>query len=113
MTRSHVTTHVLDAVTGTPAAGISVTLAAKGEEGWVVVGSGVTDADGRLGSLGPETLFPGTYQVRFGTGEYFARSGQETFYPMVEIAFQVADPDEHYHVPLLLSPFAYSTYRGS
>lgn len=113
MTRSHVTTHVLDAVTGTPASGISVTLSAKGEEGWLVVASGVTDADGRISSLGPEALNPGIYQVRFGTGEYFARSGQETFYPSVEIAFSVADGGQHYHVPLLLSPFAYSTYRGS
>lgn len=113
MTRSHVTTHVLDAVTGTPAVALGVTLSARGEDGWVVIASGETDADGRVGSLGPETLSTGIYQVRFDTGGYFARDGQETFYPSVEIAFRIADAQQHYHVPLLLSPFAYSTYRGS
>lgn len=113
MTRSHVTTHVLDAVTGLPAAGVAVTLWSQADAGWVEIGSGATDADGRLGTLGPVALLPGIYQVRFDTGAYFARLGQQAFYPSVEIAFHVADADEHYHVPLLLSPFAYSTYRGS
>lgn len=113
MNRSHVTTHVLDAVTGKPAVGILVTLAARGDDGWVELAWETTDADGRVQSLGPEKLPSGICQVRFDTDDYFARSGQETFYPTVEIAFRVQDPEEHYHVPLLLSPFAYSTYRGS
>ena len=113
MNRSHVTTHVLDATTGTPAVGLSVMLSARGEDGWLVIASGVTDADGRVGSLGPESLNTGIYQVRFDTGAYFARGGQESFYPSVEIAFHITDAEQHYHVPLLLSPFAYSTYRGS
>ncbi len=109
---SHVTTHVLDAVAGTPASGIAVTLSRRGAEGWEAVAQGLTDADGRVKDLGPERLEPGVYQVRFDTGVYFARRSVPTFYPEVEIAFEVTG-DDHYHVPLLLSPFAYSTYRGS
>lgn len=113
MTRSHVTTHVLDAVTGTPAEGVGVTLLVRQDDGWLALASGVTDADGRVTSLGPESLAPGTYQVRFDVGAFFEHAGRDSFYPTVEIAFTLAHADEHYHVPLLLSPFAYSTYRGS
>jgi 5-hydroxyisourate hydrolase len=105
---SHVTTHVLDAVTGVPADGVAVSLLHGGD----VIASGVTDDDGRIGSLGPERLEPGVYQVRFETGAYFARDDLDTLYPHVDITFEIAGP-EHYHVPLLLSPFAFSTYRGS
>ena len=105
---SHVTTHVLDAVTGIPADGVDVALL----QGTEVIAKGVTDDDGRIASLGPERLQPGIYQVRFSTGEYFARDDLDTFYPEVTITFEITGP-EHYHVPLLLSPFAYSTYRGS
>ncbi len=108
MTRSRVTTHVLDAVTGRPAPGVAVTLEAF--DG-TVLGRGATDADGRIAELGPEELPAGDYRVRFDTRAWFA--GQPAFYPEVVIAFAIADPAEHYHVPLLLSPFAYSTYRGS
>ncbi|MFF0489559.1 hydroxyisourate hydrolase [Nocardia sp. NPDC004068] len=101
-------THVLDAVRGAPAAGIAVTLfAADG----TALGAATTDADGRVGDLGA-TLPAGTYRLRFDTAAYFAARGQETFYPEVTIAFGVG-ASGHYHVPLLLSPFAYSTYRGS
>lgn len=109
---SHVTTHVLDAVSGTPAAGVAVTLSERGGGGWEPLASGVTDADGRIGDLGPERLEDGVYQVRFDTGMYFSTRDVETFYPEVVITFEVAGAD-HYHVPVLLSPFAYSTYRGS
>ncbi|WP_062463774.1 hydroxyisourate hydrolase [Demequina soli] len=105
---SHVTTHVLDSVHGRPAAGMGVRLLHGAEE----LASGVTDADGRVSSLGPESLAAGTYQLVFATGEWFADRGVATFYPEVRIAFGIAG-DEHYHVPLLLSPFGYSTYRGS
>ncbi len=108
MTRSRVTTHVLDAATGRPALGIAVTLEAF--DG-TVLGSGTTDADGRVAELGPEELLLGDYRIRFDVRTWFA--GRPAFYPEVVIAFTIADPDEHYHVPLLLSPFAYSTYRGS
>ena len=78
-----------------------------------MVASGVTDADGRLGALGPDDLAPGVYRIWFGTGDYFARDGRRTFYPEATVTFAVEDGGGHYHVPLTLSPFAYSTYRGS
>jgi 5-hydroxyisourate hydrolase len=109
---SFVTTHVLDAVSGQPAVGVSVTLAEHRGEGWQPLASGVTDSDGRIGDLGPEALDDGVYQVRFDTGMYFSTRDVATFYPEVTITFEIAG-GQHYHVPLLLSPFAYSTYRGS
>lgn len=104
---SQVTTHVLDATRGRAAAGVAVTL--HGPDG--VVGEGVTDADGRVRELGPEALPPGDYRVEFATGAWFAERGVDAFYPRVTIDFRLGEG--HYHVPLLLSPFAYSTYRGS
>lgn len=106
---SHVTTHVLDNATGLPAPGIAVALATA--DG-ATLGSGTTDADGRVADLGPERLEAGTYRLDFATGDYFAARGQETFFPEVSVAFTV-DSARHCHVPLLLSPFAFSTYRGS
>jgi 5-hydroxyisourate hydrolase len=97
-------THVLDTSRGRPAAGIAVRLEGAG----VVLGEGVTDDDGRIGRLG-EGLEPGDYVVRFDTGDYL---GREAFYPEVAVAFRIA-ADEHFHVPLLLNPFGYSTYRGT
>ena len=114
-----VSTHVLDATTGRPASGVHVSLSwfdpllgdADGE--WVAVAAGETGADGRFGFREPTGS--GVYRLTLRTGEYFAARGVETFYPEVTIMFEVQDPDarEHVHVPLLLSPFAYSTYRGS
>lgn len=105
---SHLTTHILDATAGTPASGVEVTLH---DGAGAVIASGRTDEDGRL-ALGPETLEPGTHTLTFSTGDYFAARGVATFYPSVTVAFTVAERP-HYHVPLLLSPFGYSTYRGS
>ena len=112
---SRVTTHVLDAVAGRPAAGVGVVLEGLADDGggWETVAEGRTDADGRVGDLGPADLAPGTYRVRFDTGTWFAAAGVDAFYPEVVIPFTLADAAAHYHVPLLLSPFAYSTYRGS
>ncbi|UNX54896.1 hydroxyisourate hydrolase [Georgenia sp. TF02-10] len=110
---SHITTHVLDAVAGTPAAGVGVTLARLTDGGPQELAAGTTDADGRNRDLGPERLEPGTYRITFATEEYFDRQGRETFYPQVTIDFRVAPGQDHYHVPILLSPFAFSTYRGS
>ncbi|NUR57697.1 MAG: 2-oxo-4-hydroxy-4-carboxy-5-ureidoimidazoline decarboxylase [Catenulispora sp.] len=112
-TRSHVTTHVLDAARGVPASGLDVTLEQPADGAWTVVGRGRTDADGRVTMLGPAALPAGRYRVTFGTGAYFAAQGTSTFYPEVVVVIELADPAAHYHVPLLLSPFAYSTYRGS
>jgi 5-hydroxyisourate hydrolase len=110
--RSPITTHVLDTSLGRPAAGIEVRLA-RAEDG-AEVGRGVTDADGRAGDLmAPGSLAAGTYRIRFETGAYFAAQERASFYPWVEITFEVRAPGEHYHVPLLLNPFGYSTYRGS
>ncbi len=104
----HLTTHILDATSGTPATGVPVVLRdLAGAE----IARGQTDADGRLG-LGPDQLEVGDYTLTFATGLYFEGIGVETFYPTVTIAFTVSSA-AHYHVPLLLSPFAYSTYRGS
>lgn len=105
---SHLTTHILDGATGSPAADVEVVL--RDAEG-AVVASGRTGSDGRL-ALGPDVLEAGVYALEFQTGAYFAARDTETFYPSVTVAFTVADT-RHYHVPLLLSPFAYSTYRGS
>lgn len=104
----HLTTHVLDAATGTPAAGVGLTL--TGPDGSVIA-RGATDDDGRAG-LGSDLLEPGDYTLRFATREHFAARGVDAFYPFVSVTFTVAD-SRHLHVPILLSPFAYSTYRGS
>ncbi len=105
---THLTTHILDATTGTPATGVSVALARL--DG-APVAEGTTDVDGRL-ALGPDRLDDGDYALTFGTGAYFRGRGVTSFHPVVTVAFTVAG-EAHLHVPLLLSPFAYSTYRGS
>jgi 5-hydroxyisourate hydrolase len=103
-----VSTHVLDAVAGRPAAGMTVRLV--DENG--LVAEGTTDADGRC-RLVEGATGAGAHRLVFGTGDWFATQGRETFYPEVVLTFAVREPAEHHHVPLLLSPFAYSTYRGS
>ncbi len=112
---SGITTHVLDTSRGRPAAGVPVTLEARGEGGWRLLGRGETDADGRLRDLLPAgfKLSAGDYRLTFGAGAYFAAQGSEGFYAEVVVSFVVRDPAAHYHVPLLLSPYGYSTYRGS
>ena len=107
---STLSTHVLDTGTGRPASGVRVAL--ERTDG-ASLGADTTDADGRVGTLGPDGLAPGDYRLRFATGAYFAASASEGFYPEVVITFTVTDASQHYHVPLLLSPFGYSTYRGS
>ena len=109
---STVSTHVLDTSRGCPAEGIAVQLARVGEPSEHIA-DGTTDADGRVGDLGPEDLPPGTYRLTFATAEYFARTGTDAFFPEVSIQFCLADPSAHYHLPVLLSPFTYTTYRGS
>ncbi|MGY1601885.1 hydroxyisourate hydrolase [Geodermatophilus sp. SYSU D00815] len=103
-----VSTHVLDSTSGRPAAGIAVRLFA-GEE---LLAQGVTDADGRCRLVEGPTE-PGRHRLVFATGAWFAHRGQETFFPEVVLSFTVRTGTEHHHVPLLLAPFAYSTYRGS
>lgn len=108
--RSLISAHVLDASVGAPAPGIEVELADLTGQ---VLGTAITDDDGRVGDLGPDVLPAGEYEITFGTGDYFLERQQATFYPSVVVRFAIADSEPHYHVPLLLSPFAYSTYRGS
>jgi 5-hydroxyisourate hydrolase len=109
-----ITTHVLDTAAGRPGAGIAIELERDADGAWQPIGAGATDADGRLRTLTPPgPVEPGRYRLRFATGAYFAARGELGFFPIVEIQFTVVDGAQHYHVPLLLSPFGYSTYRGS
>jgi 5-hydroxyisourate hydrolase len=110
-----ISTHVLDITRGKPAQGVPVTLEKKDiDGGYSTVNGGHTDPDGRLKELVPEgKLTAGTYRITFDTGSYFAALSVESFYPEASIVFSITDPEAHYHVPLLLSPFGYSTYRGS
>ena len=109
---SAITTHVLDTARGAPAAGVAVTLAIRSSDsGWVTLGKAVTDADGRARDLLPQgqMLKAGTYRLLFDTGAYLP----EGLYPEVAVTFRVADPARPCHIPLLLSPYGYTTYRGS
>jgi 5-hydroxyisourate hydrolase len=112
---SPISTHVLDTASGRPAKGMAVLLAVKTARGWKALGSGKTNAEGRLAELLPSgaRFARGTYRLTFRTGEYFRSLGSMGFYPEVTILFLVQDGSQHYHVPLLLSPFGYSTYRGT
>ena len=107
---SHLSAHVLDAAQGVPATGIRVRLST--EDGRALAES-VTDADGRVPDLGPERLDPGVYSVRFESGDYFTGLDVPHFHPSVSVLFTVEAGQAHYHIPLLLSPYAYTTYRGS
>ncbi len=113
---NRVSTHVLDTAKGAPASGVPVRLDRRDSTGeWSALGSGQTDQDGRCDQLLPDgtTLHEGLYRVAFDTAGYFAASNQEGLYPVVEITFRVRSGDSHFHIPLLLSPNGYTTYRGS
>ena len=113
--RNPVSIHVLDLQSGQPTAGVRVTLEARAGEGWRELANGVTDAQGRVAALYPEgkPLTTGDYRIVFQTGEHYARLKQATFFPRIPVEFTVDAPAGHYHIPLLLSPFGYSTYRGN
>ena len=113
---SPITTHVLDTALGQPARGMAVTLEMdRGPEGWIELARGTTGDDGRIGAFDPPLapLEPAVYRLRFATGPYFAALGAIGFYPEVSVVVRIDDTEQHYHVPLLLSPYGYSTYRGS
>lgn len=112
---SKITTHVLDTSIGRPAAGVPVTLEKLSGQSWSGIGSGRTDSDGRLRDLLPadRPLEAGDYRLSFDTAVYFSTRDSKSFYPSVTVTFRVEDPAQHYHVPLLVNPFGYSTYRGS
>ena len=109
-----ISTHVLDITRGRPAQNVPVTLEKKEGDAYARIHAGRTDADGRVKELVPEGhLTTGTYRITFDTGAYFSAQGVEGFYPEASIVFVIRDEAAHYHVPLLLSAFGYSTYRGS
>jgi 5-hydroxyisourate hydrolase len=111
---SDITTHVLDVSIGKPAAGVPVTLEIQKAADWKELSRGATDSDGRLRHLlAPGSLVKGTYRLTFETEPYFKSRKVEGLYPLIAIVFQVRNAKEHHHIPLLLSPFGYSTYRGS
>lgn len=112
---STISTHILDTSRGRPAQGVPLILEAQTDQGWRRIGGGTTNADGRVVDLleDGESLAVGIYRMSFETAVYFEAQAVQSFYPVVRVVFEVADPDSHYHVPLLLSPYGYSTYRGS
>jgi 5-hydroxyisourate hydrolase len=113
-TLSPITTHVLDTARGQPAAGIQVKLESLSGDKWQDLSQAATNKDGRVaGLITPGTLKTGVYRLTFDTSAYFRELGQESFYPYVTVTFEIKEPTQHYHVPLLLSPFGYTTYRGS
>ncbi|RIQ19115.1 hydroxyisourate hydrolase [Bordetella avium] len=108
--------HVLNLETGLPSSGVAVTLEkAQGEQQWKLLSSGVTNEVGRISALFPAgaSLEPGTYKVTFKTGKWFAEHQGKTFFPEVPVIFSVDGSVKHYHIPLLLSPYGFSTYRGN
>ncbi len=111
---SQITTHILDTTKGRPAANVTIALLRQAGDNWQEIARGTTNSDGRIANLLPKEtqLELGVYKMKFHTQEYFARDATANFYPFVEIVFDVAGT-EHYHVPLLLNPFGYATYRGS
>ncbi len=111
---SQINTHVLDTSRGKPAAGIAISLHRHLHNDWDMIAKGITNADGRIADLLPKdaALPIGIYKMKFETAAYFAITETKSFYPVVEIIFEISTT-EHYHVPLLLNPFGYSTYRGS
>ena len=112
---TQITSHILDTSLGKPAEGVLITLMQQQGDDWLMLGSGATNGDGRVadftGSVDP--LPGGIYKLTFYLSDYYAQNSQQTFYPYVDVAFEIAADGQHYHVPLLLNPFGYSTYRGS
>ena len=107
--------HVLNLENGLPSPGVNVTLEKHVGKEWQSLSQGVTNEQGRIGELFPakQALEAGEYRVVFKTGEYFKKVGRDTFFPEIPVIFEVKNVDQHYHIPLLLSPYGFSTYRGS
>ncbi|CAB4056509.1 uraH [Lepeophtheirus salmonis] len=106
--------HVLDTSKGCPAEGIKIKLFKQKDHDWKLIGEKITNQDGRVsGFLGWEDFNAGLYKLHFEVSEYFDKTKTEAFFPYVEIVFKIKDPESHYHVPILLNPYGYTTYRGS
>jgi len=115
---TQITSHVLDTSLGAPAKGILITLLQQAGNNWQELGSGQTNEDGRVadffnGSKASAPLAQGIYKLSFKLSDYYTRSNTASFYPFADVVFEIAGDGQHYHVPLLLNPFGYSTYRGS
>lgn len=112
---SSISTHILDTARGTPAANVSISLYRQKNDQWNRIGEGKTNSDGRVSDLYDQqsSLSAGVYKMHFATGDYFSAIGDAVFYPYAEVVFVIGKNAAHYHIPLLLSPFGYSTYRGS
>ncbi|EPB70610.1 hydroxyisourate hydrolase [Ancylostoma ceylanicum] len=112
--KASISSHVLDTVTGKPAEGVLITAHIHMDDRWMRIGESHTGKDGRVPWVSPNfALTEGTYKLVFGVEDYYNKKNLECFYPFVEIIFKVNDATQHYHIPITLSPFAYSTYRGS
>lgn len=110
---SRITTHVLNTSQGRPGQGIKVQLEGRNSGDWHVLGEGVTDQDGRITTLHPAHLQEGQYRLTFHLEDYFKSQNLSCFYPQAQVIFNLDCPNEHYHIPLLLNPYGYTTYRGS
>ncbi|WP_428943963.1 hydroxyisourate hydrolase [Pantoea sp. FN060301] len=110
---STVSTHILDTALGIPAAGVVVSLSQQQDQGWLPVAQGLTDANGRIADLTPEPLPPGHYCLTAEIGDYFAAGGRDALYLSARIDFKLPESGSHYHLPFLISPWSWSTYRGS
>ena len=112
---SQITTHILDTSVGLPAGNVPVSLQTSSNGQWQNIGTGVTNPDGRVEGLvvSDMPLYAGVYKLRFDTATYYKEQRISSFYPFIEIVFEISGDGQHYHVPLLLNPYGYSTYRGS
>ena len=109
-----ISTHVLDTANGTPAAQVQVLAYVQEQNGWRNIGTQFTQYNGRVNWVSPNyTLVPGVYKLAFRVEEYYKGLGQDCFYPIIEVTFTIKDATQHYHVPITLSPYGYSTYRGA
>ncbi|GGD37248.1 hydroxyisourate hydrolase [Aureimonas glaciei] len=113
--KNPISVHVLSTEDGKPAAGVEVVLEKRDGSGWTEIAKAVTEKSGRISSLFPtdQTFQKGDYRVDFKTGDYYRKIGHDTFFPEITIPFTIEDTAQHYHIPLLLSPYGYTTYRGS
>ncbi|CAL8120890.1 unnamed protein product [Orchesella dallaii] len=108
------TSHVLDTAIGRPAVGVPVTLSKYENGQWLNISNKLTNSDGRVGNMiSSEEFSSSRYKLTFETLSYYERRGEKTFYPYIEVTFEIESPEEHYHVPILLSAYGFSTYRGS